>query len=68
MTEHYEYREDIKCPNCGHWFDSEEECDAGLYDLDHLEDEAAFNMTCPSCNKDFEVKTRVYYKFSTAEI
>lgn len=68
MTEHYEFDEYIKCPKCAHWFDSEEEFEAGLYQDDHLEGEAIFNMTCPNCNEEFEVKTRVYYKFSTAVI
>ncbi|MBO0423840.1 hypothetical protein [Enterococcus plantarum] len=68
MSEHFEFRDDIKCPECGHWFDSDEENEAGLYEYDHLEDAAVFNMTCPSCSKEFEVKTQTYYKFSTIAI
>lgn len=68
MDEHFEFRQDIKCPECGHWFNSDEEYDAGLYDGEHVEDEAVFNMSCPSCKKDFEVKARAYYKFSTLAI
>lgn len=68
MDEHFEFRDDIKCPNCGHWFDSDEGYNAGLYEDDHLEEGAIFNLTCPSCSKEFEVKTRIYYKFSTLAI
>lgn len=63
--EHWLFKEDMQCPECDYWFTTDEEYDAGLYEADHLEDEAIFNMTCPSCNKDFEVKTKAYYKFST---
>lgn len=48
-----------KCPHCGH------ECDVSANDWWRLYEEGEHEVTCPFCDGDFSVATRVSYSFST---
>lgn len=48
-----------KCPHCG------DECDVSENDWWHLYEEGEHDVTCPNCEHDFTVYTRVSYTFST---
>ena len=50
-----------KCPHCG------EVCDIGRNDWWRLYEEGEHEVTCPHCDGDFTVSTRVSYSFSTDE-
>jgi hypothetical protein len=48
-----------RCPHCG------EECDEGRNEWWKLHEEGEHEVTCPHCDEDFSVNTRVSYSFST---
>lgn len=48
-----------KCPHCGH------ECSVSENEWWKLYEEGEHDVTCPSCDDDFSVSTRVSYTFST---
>ena len=50
-----------KCPHCG------EVCDVGANDWWRLYEEGEHEVSCPHCDGDFSVSTRVSYSFSTDE-
>lgn len=52
-------RDDPKCPHCG------EECSVRDNEWWKLYEEGEHEVTCPSCDEDFTVSTRVSYSFST---
>lgn len=47
------------CPHCGH------ECDVSENDWWRLYDEGEHEVSCPHCNEDFTVNTRVSFSFDT---
>jgi hypothetical protein len=53
--------EDPKCPHCGDDFDVSENEAWEVYG------EGEHELTCPSCDLDFTVETRVSYSFSTED-
>ncbi|MDQ5978809.1 MAG: hypothetical protein QG602_1783 [Verrucomicrobiota bacterium] len=48
-----------KCPHCGC------ECSVSHNEWWNLYEEGEHEVTCPSCDQDFTVSTRVSYSFST---
>ncbi len=54
-------KDNPKCPHCG------VESDVSENDWWHLYEEGEHEVTCPSCDEDFTVSTRVSYSFSTDE-
>lgn len=48
-----------KCPHCG------KVCDLGGNDWWHLCEEGEHEVTCPECDDEFTVSTRVSFSFST---
>lgn len=48
-----------KCPHCGH------ECGIERNDWFRLYEEGSHEVTCPECDRDFDVETRVSFTFST---
>jgi hypothetical protein len=48
-----------KCPHCGY------DCDVSQNEWWRLYEEGEHEVTCPSCDNDFTVSTRVSYSFST---
>lgn len=48
-----------KCPHCGH------ECDIGRNEWWRIYEEGRHDVTCPMCDHDFTVSTRVGYTFCT---
>lgn len=50
-----------KCPHCGH------DCNVSDNEWWHLCEEGEHEVTCPACDEDFTVSTRVSYTFSTDE-
>lgn len=48
-----------KCPHCG------QECSVSENEWWNLYEEGEHEVTCPSCDEDFSVSTRVRYSFST---
>lgn len=48
-----------KCPHCG------EVCNVSANDWWSLYEEGEHDVTCPHCDGDFTVSTRVSYSFST---
>jgi phage terminase large subunit GpA-like protein len=51
-----------KCPHCGEYFDIEAEEQWRLYDVTITHD-----VTCPSCDLDFQVNSSASWSFSTDE-
>lgn len=52
---------DPKCPHCG------DECSVSDNEWWKLYEEGEHDVTCPSCDEDFTVRTSVSYSFSTDE-
>lgn len=50
-----------RCPHCG------AECDVSDNDWWRLYEEGEHEVSCPHCDDDFTVSTRVSYSFSTDE-
>lgn len=50
-----------RCPHCGH------ECGLSENGWWSLCEEDTHEKTCPNCNLEFRIKTRVDYMFSTDE-
>lgn len=48
-----------RCPHCG------EGCDVDRNEWWKLYEEGEHEVTCPHCDEDFSVSTRVSYSFST---
>lgn len=48
-----------KCPHCGHV------AEISANDWYQLYEEGEHEVTCPSCDEDFTVSTRVSFSFST---
>jgi len=47
----------IRCPNC--------QAKISMYDLEDIFSEDEHTITCPSCDHDFEIKTRLEYNFES---
>lgn len=52
-------RDHPKCPHCGH------DCHVSDNEWWRLYEEGEHEVTCPSCDEDFTVSTRVSFSFST---
>lgn len=56
------WRQDLpKCPHCG------DECSVVDNEWWHLYEEGEHEVTCPSCENNFQVSTHVSFSFSTDE-
>jgi transposase-like protein len=48
-----------RCPHCGHSYD------VSKHDAWHIYAEGTHDLSCPSCDLDFKVRTSVRHSFTT---
>jgi DNA-directed RNA polymerase subunit RPC12/RpoP len=56
-TQKVEHSRMIRCPNC--------QFKISMYDLEDIFTEDEHTVTCPSCDYDFEIVTRLEYNFES---
>lgn len=53
------HRSRLRCPQCMHSWDVWEGDDSGIFE------DGSFEVSCPSCDHDFEITTSVSYVFTS---